>query len=531
MFDKEFYPTPKALIEKMLEPYRYRNGKLSRFDDLKYSALKDLSILEPSAGKGDILDFIKDNADRYAGIKIHAIEKNHELQSILKDKEYPVVADDFLSYNDSYFYDLIIMNPPFSNGDEHLLKAVEIATETEIICLLNAETIRNPYTKRRKLLLEKIDQYGSYEFLKDEFTQAERRTGVEVAIVRLSVKKENQSFDFNFGDFDESDLNFDFDVQNNQVARQDLIGNMNLRYEEVREHYKEFLRAEAKYKHFRDLFMKGEQIFYKNNIELESGEPKQKYNHLSQNLKTFMWRKVIKRLDIEKYMSHKVKTNFEAYIKQQTNMAFTKENVASFFQTIMNNRVNIWDQAVVDVFEMLTDYYKDNRNHIEGWRTNDRYKINRKIILPNWCEWQTSYMSDSNIKSYGAEFKVDYRHKDKYNDIDKVLDFLSGRETTHDYTINDTLERHFENIGRVRQGEKFQNTCESRYFKIKFFKKGTVHLEFKDKKLWDLFNMTACAAKNWLPDNERTKWEEAKKKRREAPKNKPTALIEEPTLF
>lgn len=39
---------------------------------------------------------------------------------------------------------------------------------------------------------------------------------------------------------------------------------------------------------------------------------------------------------------------------------------------------------------------------------------------------------------------------------------------------------------------------ESTFFRIKFFKKGTVHLEFKDEHAWAEFNRRAAAGKNWI---------------------------------
>ena len=47
----------------------------------------------------------------------------------------------------------------------------------------------------------------------------------------------------------------------------------------------------------------------------------------------------------------------------------------------------------------------------------------------------------------------------------------------------------------------FGQWYDSEFFKFKIFKKGTLHIEFKDKYLYEQFNMTACKVKNWLPDN------------------------------
>lgn len=104
-----FYPTPKKLLEKITSTVQW--WKLD-------------GILEPEAGKGDIVDYIKEEqSDRAV---IDCIELNPELQATLKGKGYSVVHDDFLTFIPKYHYDLIIMNPPFDNGAAHLLKALSI---------------------------------------------------------------------------------------------------------------------------------------------------------------------------------------------------------------------------------------------------------------------------------------------------------------------------------------------------------------------------------------------------------------------
>jgi len=116
MFGIEFYPTPAPVIYKMLQGVRTE-------------AIR--TVLEPSAGKGDIIERLnkKNGAQRGRHSKrdldIDAIEIDPNLRHILKGKGVKVVHDDFLSFQTFKRYDLIIMNPPFSNGDKHLLKAVQ----------------------------------------------------------------------------------------------------------------------------------------------------------------------------------------------------------------------------------------------------------------------------------------------------------------------------------------------------------------------------------------------------------------------
>src|SRR5690606_30206880 len=145
----------------------------------EYSKIGELQILEPSAGKGDILDAIA-NRSSYGHSRtdnLYAIEIEPDLTAILRDKEYRVIGSDFLKYFGHHHFDLVLMNPPFSTGLDHILKAWEVVADGgRVVCILNAETIRNPHTGKHKLLANLIDQHGKVEFIGSPFTSAERRT-------------------------------------------------------------------------------------------------------------------------------------------------------------------------------------------------------------------------------------------------------------------------------------------------------------------------------------------------------------------
>jgi hypothetical protein len=179
-FDPEFFPTPENIGRKLL-------AKISG---------DAVNFLEPHAGWGDLARLIKDPQaekntswwDPTAKRKLDVIESNPDLLAILYDKGYNVVGFDWLEYSGVCFYDAIVMNPPFSNGATHLLKAWDYLYHGEISCLLNAETIRNPYTEERKRLLSIIEQHGNVEDLGACFANARRKTDADCVLVYL--KKE-----------------------------------------------------------------------------------------------------------------------------------------------------------------------------------------------------------------------------------------------------------------------------------------------------------------------------------------------------
>ena len=169
----EFYPTPRGLIDRMLAGIDF---------------LEVESVLEPSAGAGDIAEAVAGRMksanyrSREYSPDIDCIEINEDLRGILKSKGHRVVHDDFLTYQSKKKYNLIVMNPPFSDGDKHLTKALALQEVHGggVVCLLNAETLRNTHTNVRKALYQRLLDLGaSIEYLPGEFESAERRTSVD----------------------------------------------------------------------------------------------------------------------------------------------------------------------------------------------------------------------------------------------------------------------------------------------------------------------------------------------------------------
>src|SRR5699024_1427385 len=161
--NKDFYPTPRHLFNQLVGGLRGFYGR----------------ILEPSAGKGDMINHI----EGLAGLsrvesQIDAIEKDERLSSILVQDGVNVVWDDFLTNHTYKKYDHIIMNPPFSDGVDHALKAIEIAESQIGHCMihmiLNKQTIDNAYSNKRQELLRKLEKHDAkIRYVKDSFMQSE----------------------------------------------------------------------------------------------------------------------------------------------------------------------------------------------------------------------------------------------------------------------------------------------------------------------------------------------------------------------
>ena len=136
------------------------------------------------------IDFCKENGAK----EVLTIEINKDLQEIVKRKS-TLIGDDFFQCKPEQVSHInaIYMNPPFSNADKHILHAWEVAPEgCEIVSLCNYSTITQPYGRLKVLIRDN----GITENLGDCFTDAERKTGVEVGLVRLFKPLSSKEFEF-----------------------------------------------------------------------------------------------------------------------------------------------------------------------------------------------------------------------------------------------------------------------------------------------------------------------------------------------
>jgi len=111
----QLFPTPEPLIKRMVD----------------YAQIGDMqSVLEPSAGTGAIVDYIR---YRFPLLELLGVyEINPGLQTILRDKGYCIIGGDFLESRGyrggPVKWDRIVMNPPFAKLQDidHVLTAYEL---------------------------------------------------------------------------------------------------------------------------------------------------------------------------------------------------------------------------------------------------------------------------------------------------------------------------------------------------------------------------------------------------------------------
>ena len=83
-----------------------------------------------------------------------------------------------------------------------------------------------------------------------------------------------------------------------------------------------------------------------------------------------------------------------------------------------------------------------------------------------------------------------YQAECTISDIEKVFDYLDGNETA-------SVDLHGVLLRACEAGQTRNIPC--KYFDVTLYKKGTMHIKFRNQALVDRFNIYCCRKKNWLP--------------------------------
>lgn len=470
----EFFPTPPSVITRMIAPIASRLGKAT--------------ILEPSAGKGDILDRIA-STYHVSTDNCYAIESNLELRLVLSGKGYRVIGGDFLAFNEPYRFDLIIMNPPFSNAIKHILRAWDIvAPGGAVVSLLNGSNIDNPHTEERKLINRLAAEHGRTTRLGKAFRSSARHTDVDVAMIVLFRPERETTGAFDDLSFDAEAPAADSTFEPLQVAPRNKI-------KALVDQYNAVIR----------LIKKRHEInqrldFYTDAIYPRYGREKRPtLNEQITQAKAHFWRYIFDKTKLGSVTTSQVREEFEQARQQNAHMAFTVDNIMTLLEAVVQNYQPIMQQCIVEAFDAITSLHEKNTVHTEGWKTNKSWHINRKIIVPYGVRYERRWDSWS-----FAPYKRDF-----YADLDKACCFLAGQnyddlrrkyepgkpsEEQPARTIDDAITDHIHGKTNAEWNEPF----ESEFFTIRVHKKGTVHLTFRDEALWHQFNQAAAEGKAWV---------------------------------
>lgn len=165
----DLFPTPPELAAEMVRRARVGHGDL---------------VLEPSAGTGRIAKAAKE-----AGAWVTCVEFNQSLISRLRDIGDEVYCKDFLEYDSSARFNVVLMNPPFSNGADidHVRHAYDLFDEGDLIAIMSEGSFYRS-DKKATAFRQWLDEVGGESEQLPPNTFKQSGTGVNARIVMIKKR-------------------------------------------------------------------------------------------------------------------------------------------------------------------------------------------------------------------------------------------------------------------------------------------------------------------------------------------------------
>ena len=539
-----FYPTPPNVVEKLLEGIDW---------------YKIENVLEPSAGKGNIVDGIaaawRNETGRYRSrdeqLPVDCIEIDPYLRSIIQyeyggqheaemrkrindledSREYDrqngryqfrtatdayehkelkaehdkrkavmcrIVHDNFLTFNSRKRYGLIVMNPPFANGDAHLLHAIELQRRHggKICCVLNAETLLNPYTNRRKVLRAQLNGLGAdVSYIDGAFSDGERKTDVRVAIIKIDIPTpetgESEIYERLKAAAEVEEVQTD-DVTDLAVA--DMLGEIVTRF---RVEVDAGLALIREYRAMQPYLLKSldKKDNYNKPILALRIDGDSEYTELNVNrylrlTRRKYWKALFTKKEFTGKLTSNLREKYQGMVDKMQNYDFTVFNIKQIMVEMNAEMLQGIQETIVALFDKMTEQHSwypecaKNIHYYNGWKTNKAHKINSKVILPTYGMFSSYSWSKEPFNLYEAERTI--------SDIEKVFEYLDGNMSAH-------VDLH--GVLQTAHSSGQTKNIKCKFFDVTLYKKGTMHIKFHDQALVERFNIYCSRKKNWLPPN------------------------------
>lgn len=487
IFNKDFYPTPAEVIERMLMGVEI-------FDKL---------VLEPSAGSGNIVDALNAQGAR----EVFACEMNDRLRKTLSGK-CTIIGNDFLAVTPDQVshIDVIVMNPPFSDAERHILHAYDIAPEgCEIISLCNTQTVQYAWKGSREQVKELIAAHGLSERYGEVFSTAERRTDCDISCIHLWKPKTGEH---EFDDYMDS-MSIAFDdtgTGTSGIMPYNVIRDTVNRYVEAVKRFDATMDANNEINALTDVFGSCPVIFG------ARWRDSRRYNDITREtfkkeLQKSAWDYVFRQMNMDRYVTKSVREDINRYVERQVHVPFTMHNIYRMLDIIVGTNGERMKRTLVEAFDTICSFSAENSTAGEKWKTNSDYMVNRRFIVPYITEYERwgSYNAYLSIREYHCPAV------EQIEDIIKALCYVTGTPYDRTCSLRDCVNNSHIEWGKWAPMGKYvyRKDQEPEYipgfFKIRGYKKGTMHFEFLDEDVWAKFNIAVAKIKGWQLPKMRTK--------------------------
>lgn len=531
----EFYPTPENLIQMMYSKVNWNYVN---------------TVLEPSVGKGDIIRYLNRRTD--GKLDIDCIELDNNLRQIflytfseensnrlldekkkitkqysdfdswsenykyynqelrqyvpvpepdnsrlraidterkeVKGENVHLVHDDFLTFTAYKQYNVIIMNPPFSNGDKHLLKALEIQKYGgQIVCLLNAETIRNPYTETRKELIKILNDYNAnIEYYSGEFNNAERQTDVEVAMIYVNIPMSVNDNDDSIFDKLKKEEHYEEPTAEEVTALDvtDYLKSVVNKYNIEIKSGIELINSFERMKPYLSSSFDTEDRYPTPIIQLTDGYGKDKMtiNKYVKAVRYKYWRALFSNPKFTGNLTSKLQEQYRAKVETFSQYDFSEFNIKNLLVEMKSKVKTGIEDEIEKMFDKMTVDYacSDNSKYLyNAWKTNIGHKIGKKVIMPFYGLYDSIF----------GHLDL-YKLNERLSDIERILNYFDGNMTA-DVDIYNTVKEYAD--------KGITKNIPLKYFTINLYLKGSVHITFNCPELIQKYNIYVGKNRGWLP--------------------------------
>ena len=431
---------------------------------------------------------------KFSGLKeVSAIEIDLQHHDALKELGVKIIGYDFLQVSSLATVSHVIMNPPFAQGCAHVLHGWDCLYDAELVAIINAETIRNPFSQDRQRLVSLIERHGSVEFLQDEFTDdVERKTTVEIALIHLE-KVPGQYLDVNdlMGNLKRGDSLYreiDAETCSALALPGNFIQDTCFRFEQAVEAARKASEALAIANHLSTgLGVTLEEMQTKgvgNDFREVSGTIREAANTdfktRYDDLKKRAWGQILRSTLLTDRLSNQARRKVEASSQEIYNLEFTAGNIYGFLHGVAQSLGDIYQEMILMLFDSVIERSSDNAVFYKSWKSNQKHRIGMRLrktrfILPRF-----------RVSSSG---NLDYEDERFLADIDKAFHYLHGGLGEFDGLVQACRKN------KLSSGERFT----SRYFEFRHYKVGTMHFYPKSAEVMDKLNRFVGKLRNWLP--------------------------------
>ncbi len=431
-----------------------------------------------------------------AAKKFLAVEIDPQHHAGLREEGATILGYNFMDIESLATVDQVIMNPPFADGAKHVLHAWETVHDAEIVAIINAETIRNPYSQERQRLVALIEKHGSVEYLQDQFTDnVDRKTDVEVALVYLAKVSESiLDIEAVLKGLKTGDNAKGPEIEPEVCQALALPDNL------VQYTYHRFLAAvnaarvaaEASALAAKASIALGVTLSEMqakgvgNGYREEPVDVRKRANATFQtnynDLKQQAWAQIIRSSLLTNKLSNQARRKVEAEAQTIYQLEFSVANVHGFLAGLYASMGDIYSDMICGLFDNIVGRSNDNVAFYKTWKSNERHRFGMRLkrtrfIIPNFgTTWGGS---------------LTYESEQFLADIDKVFGYLHGVSDAYDGMVS-AFKR-----ARCDQGDRIS----TRYFDFRFYKgAGTMHFYPKSQDVIEKLNRFVGARRQWLPD-------------------------------